>query len=254
MNQEITNLVDQYITWLRDKTSIKQINDYTEITTPFLDRHNDYLQIYAKKTDGKFVLTDDGYVINDLKSSGCNLAGKKRQDLLKLTLNGFGIKLVGDALTVEADASNFSLKKHNLLQAILSVNDLFYLAEPITGSLFFENAESWLNESEIRYTPNVKFTGKSGFDHLFEFVIPKSKARPERMLHTINSVNRANAEKLAFSWFDTKSTRSSDAMAYALVNDTKKAPPEGVLEALKNYEVQPVLWSQRETILNDLVA
>jgi hypothetical protein len=254
MNQEINKLVNQYINWLKDKTVIKQINDYAEITTPYLDRHNDYLQIYAKKADGKFVLSDDGYVINDLKSSGCNLTGKKRQDLLNLTLNGFGVKLVGNVLTVEADATNFPLKKHNLVQAILSVNDLFYLAEPVTSSLFFENVESWLNGSDVRYTPNVKFTGKSGFDHQFEFVIPKSKVRPERMLHTMNSISRATAEKLAFSWFDTKSTHSPDATAYALVNDTKKAPQESVLEALKNYEVQPILWSQRESIVRDLVA
>jgi len=29
------------------------------------------------------------------------------------------------------------------------------------------------DENEIRYTPSVKFTGKSGYDNLFDFVIPE---------------------------------------------------------------------------------
>ncbi len=33
---------------------------------------------------------------------------------------------------------------------------------------------TWLDVHDVRYTPKVKFTGKTGFDHLFDFVIPKS--------------------------------------------------------------------------------
>ncbi|WP_418888699.1 DUF1829 domain-containing protein, partial [Methanothrix soehngenii] len=36
----------------------------------------------------------------------------------------------------------------------------------------------------------MKFTGKSGYDHLFDFVIPKSKKRPERILQAINRPSR----------------------------------------------------------------
>jgi hypothetical protein len=58
---------------------------------------------------------------------------------------------------------------------MLAVNDLFYLAEPFVKSLFFEDVVAWMDESEVRYTPKVKFTGVSGYDHLFDFVIPKSR-------------------------------------------------------------------------------
>ena len=46
----------------------------------------------------------------------------------------------------------------------------------------------------------VKFTGKSGIDHLFDFVIPKSRVRPERSLRTVNRPNKTTAEILVFSW------------------------------------------------------
>src|SRR5438876_11726909 len=98
MIYEIQRLLDDYLAWLKDKTTLRQIDDWVEITTPYLDRHNDLIQIYAKKQDGGFVLTDDGYTINDLAQCGCNLDSHKRQDLLKMTLNGFGVQLRHDAL------------------------------------------------------------------------------------------------------------------------------------------------------------
>jgi hypothetical protein len=134
---DIEKLLNDYAAWLRDKTVLRQIDDWVEITTPYLDRHNDYVQIYAKKANGSFTLTDDGHTIDDLEQSGCKLDSRKRQDLLKMTLNGFGVQTDGKALVVHASQDNFAVRKHNLVQAILAVNDMFYLAVPMVASLFY---------------------------------------------------------------------------------------------------------------------
>lgn len=254
MSYEIQNLFSQYLTWLKEKTSFKEVEGWTEITTPFLDRHNDYLQIFAKSENGGFVLTDAGYVLDDLKMCGCKIESPKRQSLLKMTLNGFGILLEGDQLLTHATKENFSLKKHSLIQAMLSVNDLFYLAQPIVASLFLEDVTAWLDLHEVRYTPKVKFTGKSGYDHSFDFVIPKSKKEPERIVQAINRAAKDTAQNLIFAWYDTKEVRSPDSRAYALLNDQEHELQSSVLDAFKNYEVIPVRWSQRETVLDRLAA
>jgi Domain of unknown function DUF1828 len=88
------------------------------------------LQIYARREDGGFVLTDDSYIIHDLESSGCKLDTEKRKDLLRMTLNGFGVNLNQDAIEVHATPDNFPLRKHNLVQAMLAVNDLFFPRQP----------------------------------------------------------------------------------------------------------------------------
>ena len=62
MIQDVQELLERYSTWLRNRTHLREIGDHIEITTPYLDRHNDYLQIYAKRANGGFLLTDDGYV------------------------------------------------------------------------------------------------------------------------------------------------------------------------------------------------
>lgn len=255
MIDEIKVLVNAYTQWLKDKTTLKQVGDnWVLITTPFLDRHNDSLQVYAKKQNGGYVMTDDGYIINDLISSGCKLDSPKRLELLKMTLAGFGVHQNNDALEIQATGENFPIKKHNLLQAMLAVNDLFYLAAPTVACLFYEDVTGWLDLHEIRYTPKVKFTGKSGYDHMFDFVIPKSKFHPERILQTINSPGRSTAEALAFKWIDTREVRSPEARAFAILNDQNVSVPQGVIDALKNYDTIPVLWSQRDKVREELAA
>lgn len=254
MINEIQKLLNEYLNWLSDKTMLRQIDKWVEITTPYLDRHNDYLQIYAKQENGRYLLSDDGYIIQDLIQSGCKLDSKKRKDLLQITLNGFGVQLKDNALTVCATPSNFALQKHNLIQAMLAVNDLFYLAAPVVENLFLEDVTSWLDLHDIRYIHNVKFTGATGYDHVFDFAIPKSRKKPERILKAINRPGRDTAESLVWAWVDTREIRSPDSLAYAILNDTEKTLSADVSDALRNYEITPVPWSQRESYREDLAA
>ncbi|MCB2187072.1 MAG: DUF1829 domain-containing protein [Deltaproteobacteria bacterium] len=254
MIQEIQTLLDDYLVWLRDKTHFRQLDHWVEITTPYLDRHNDYIQIYARKISEGFLLSDDGYTIGDLEQSGCKLDSAKRQDLLRMSLNGFGVQLVDKRLEVQATRDNFALRKHNLVQAILAVNDLFYLAVPVVSSLFYEDVESWLDQNDIRYSPRVKFTGKSGYDHLFDFIIPKSRRQPERILQTINRPSRDTAQAVAFAWIDTREVRLPNSKAYAILNDSEQIIHPAVPGALRNYGVQPILWSKREDAVSELAA
>src|SRR5580693_4237439 len=252
---EIEKLLKDYREWLKDKTTLRQVNgSWVEITTPYLDRHNDALQIYARTENGALVLTDDSYIIHDLEASGCKLDTQKRKDLLQMTLNGFGVKLNAEAIEVHATPENFPLRKHNLIQAMLAVNDLFYLAKPIVESLFFEDVVAWLDGNDVRYTPKVKFTGTSGFDHLFDFVIPKSRKQSERIVQAINRPTRDSAESFIHAWSDTREVRPLDSKAYALLNDTDQIISASVMDAFRNYQIRPVPWTQRVDVVAELAA
>jgi len=251
---EAHKLLDEYINWIKDNTFLREIDDWVEITSPYLDRHNDYIQIYIKRKGKNFFLTDDGYTIQDLKHSGCELASKKRKALLNLTLNGFGIKRDGNALTTMASINDFAFKKHNLIQAMLAVNDLFYLSDIHIKSLFYEDVTEWLDLHEIRYTPDVKFSSASGFDYLFNFVIPKSKTQPERILKLFNEPSRDNAKKIILAWYDTKEARPEKSKIYTVINDLEKEINIDVIEKLKNCEITPIPWSLREDYSVELAA
>ena len=124
--------------------------------------------------------------------SGCNLNAPKRQNMLQATLNGFGVSLVNGELQVKANESNFPAQKHNLLQAILTVNDLFFVSRTNVQNFFSKDVWLWLEDNDIRYVPDATFSGKSNFNHRFDFVIPHSKNAPERIIRTTDSKTKCN--------------------------------------------------------------
>ena len=244
---EIEHLVERYRTWLKDRTTLKSVHaDWVEITTPFLDRHNDAIQIYAKCENGTYRLTDDGHTIRDLELSGCVLNSPKRKSLLGIAVRGFAVDATDDVLSVRTTGESFAARKHALIQSILAVNDLFYTANAMVRSLFREDVENWLNLAEIRFLQNVQFTGKTGYAHHFDFAIPPSKGAPERILKAINNPNKDSAESLIFSWLDTREVRPPDSVAVAILNDNDQSIPGAVIEAMRHYQIEPVLWSKRE--------
>jgi hypothetical protein len=233
---EIQHLVDGYRRWLKDRTSVKSVHpDWVEVTTPFLDRHNDYIQLYVRSVGDHYELTDDGSTIRDLEASGCSLDTAKRQELLKMTLSGFAVELRGDQLFTKATASNFSFRKHAMIQSILAVSDLFYLAESTVRSLFKEDVERWLRSSGIRFIQNVSFVGKSGYQQNFDFVIPEFGDAPERIMRAISNPNRMAVMNFVVAWTDTIETRPPKSKAIALLNDNDKPISESVIGALENY-------------------
>jgi len=247
-------LVEQYIRWLRSNITAVKSGEACEITTPFLDRHNDFLQFYVVPSNGRFRLTDDGNTIRDLELSGVDLRSERRARLLALTLNGLGVSRHGDELVIEALTKELPQKQHALVQAMLAVNDMFVTASPLVESLFHEDVERYLRLHRVRFTPNVQFVGLSRFVHNFDFVVPASDVAPERILRAINRPGRDSVTGLLFAWSDTKGVRPSESRLYAFLNDEERAPSGALVAALGEYQVEVVLWSERERYRDQLAA
>jgi hypothetical protein len=254
MIEEIAKLLEECWKWEKNNTYLKQIDDWIAISTPYLDRHNDMLQIYAKREGDSFILTDDGYILQDLELSGCKLDSPKRKQILETTLNGFGIKIEERALVIRASKKDFPYKRHSLIQAMLSINDMFYLATSTVKSLFLEDVISWFDKNDIRYIQNAKFSGISGYDRLFELSIPKTRKYPDRFLKLINDPNKNSVSSMILDWVDIKDVRPSNAQAYAIINDSNKTISPSVFDAFSNYGINPFPWSDKENRKEELVA
>lgn len=255
MTTEYQKLVDSYVDWLRNRTQLADVDGVCEITTPFKDRHNDRIQIYVQaKESGTYELHDDGYTISDLKMSGCTLTTNHRQQMLDVVLKGFGVREKDDVLLVDATKDTFPQRKHALIQAILTVNDMFMTAKHHVARFFLEDVAQFLDSNSVRYTPDVVFPGRSGFNHRFDFVIPRSKTQPERIIRAINNPNKDAATTLLFAWTDTKENRSKDSHVYAILNDTERPLNNDVLSAFAHYDVRTILWSERQKYAETLAA
>jgi Domain of unknown function DUF1828/Domain of unknown function DUF1829 len=252
--EECQQLVDGYIDWLRKGISAESVGNACELTTPFLDRHNDHIQIYAVRQNGKILLTDDGYILSDLRTSGLEVTTPKRRSILETALHGFGVQLEAGRLIVEASPRNLGQRVHSLVQAMLALNDMFVMAQPRVASLFWEDVRDFLNEHKVRYSPRVKLAGKTGYDHAIDFLIPRSSEAPERLVQAINSPNKSSIASYLFVLTDTREGRGTDAAAYAFLNDRDRDVDGDVIEALEVYQVFPALWSEREQVAPRLAA
>ena len=175
---ECQKLIDEYVGWLRQGLSVEPVGEACELTTPFLDRHNDHLQVYATRRNGTIILSDDGYILSDLRTSGLEVDTPKRRMVLDSVLKGLGVRAENEQLLVEASAANLGQRLHSLVQAMLAVNDMFVMAQSRVASFFFEDVRNFLDSHDVRYTARLKLAGKSGYDHGVDFLIPNPASAP----------------------------------------------------------------------------
>jgi NAD-dependent DNA ligase len=186
--------------------------------------------------------------------SGFEFTSERRKKELQTILNGFGIRMIGEELVVEARPDNFPKKKHSLLQAMLAINDLFVLAPAKVESFFREDVERYLSLHDVRFTMNIDFIGRSGFNQHFDFVIPASKQQPERLLRAISSPRKDTISALLFAWDDVRKVREQESVVIAVLNDLDKPIPDDARGALDMYGITAMPWSQREKFSELLAA
>lgn len=245
---EASSLVDGYLRWLRENLRAEEIDGgVVMISTPFLDRHSDEIELFLRKENDAFRISDDGYTVSDLRSGGIDLAKGSRRQQLERILNGYGVQLDGEELWVKATQAEFAQKKHNLVQAILAVDDLHVIASPQVVQFFRDDVEAFLRGEDIPLFRDVKLSGKSGLDHHFDVSFPSDARRPERVLKAINTLRRDTATAFAFAVDDVRKVRPDPLGAFAVVNDSEGAPGAENLDVLRNYGVVPILWSERSS-------
>ncbi len=249
-----TKLKEQYIKWLEDEITLNKINEYLEITSPFLDRYNDYLQVYAKMdNDNEILLTDDAYTLNNLKMAGVDINSPRRKQLLDNFLNKYKVQLDNDALTIKTGVEDFPQKLLFLMQTMLNVDDMFMLSQNRVSSIFLDDIKEFLDSREIFYSENVNFVGKSGFFYYYDYLIQRTKNKPERLCKVINNPNKQNFQSTMFMWNDTKETRNEDSKLIVFLNDENKID-SSIIEGFKNYNVDTILWSEKDKKIDILSA
>lgn len=250
--------VDNYLAWLKENmTQTKLDNGLIEVTTPFLDRNNDYTQIYFKKeSDSTYIVTDLGYTVTDLMLSGVDFTTNRRKAIFNQILARLGIQYDKreQALFIKCDKSKLPIAQHILMQGMLDVNDMFYLVNRTVRSLFYDDVCKFFDENEIFYSKDISIIGKSGLNHSFDFLLQRNKKNPERLIRLLNVPNRSNIERLLFAWGDVSASRNfvtDTSIFMIIINDNKKIS-DNLLESINNYAACPINWSKRTDYLEQL--
>lgn len=243
---EIQNLINEYTQWLNAGFSAVECGEFYELTTPYLDRYNDNIQIYVKQNEnGSYFLTDDGYIISNLQSSGVSFSNApKRRDMLYRIARNFGVTVKDNNLEITATKSDYPQKKHMLIQTMLTVDDMF-IAEPNTVKNFFtEDVGLFLDSHDIFYSRDFSLAGKTGSLYVYEYHLQRTKEKPERFCKALNHLSEATRNLTIFNWLDTQEKRADKSELILFLNDEKKIE-DSDLEAFRSYGVNAILWSQR---------
>ena len=241
---DIQKLIDDYATWLKQEITFEKVGEYYEITTPYLDSANDYLQIYVRQIGDDIYFTDDSATIRNLKMAGFQFTPARKSHLQRI-LNQYGVRLDGDELICKAPANSFAQKKHLFIQAMLRIDDMFAISKSKVASLFLDDIHEFFDQKEIFYSDNVQFTGISGFAHNYDFLLQRTKAKPERLCQAVNNPNKSSMGNILFAWNDTKPSRKNGSQLVVILND-QNTVAKGVEDAFANYDVKVIRWSQRE--------
>lgn len=240
---DIHALINDYAMWLKSEITFEKIGEYYEITTPYLDNANDYLQIYVRQEGNDIYFTDDSATIQGLKMGGFQFTPNRKAHLQRI-LNQYGVKLRGDELTAKAPIRGFAQKKHLFIQAMLRIDDMFAISKSKVTSLFLDDIQAFFEEKEIYYSDNVQFTGVSGFTHNYDFLLQRTKKKPERLCQAINNPNKSSMGNILFAWNDTKPSRKEDSELIVILNDQNNIA-RGVEDAFFNYDAKVIRWSER---------
>lgn len=238
-----------YDEWNQKKIVFENFNNFIEITTPFVDMHHDYIQLYFyKQNENEFVITDDGYIMNELEMLGIDIkSSKKRSEYLNRTLKIFGVSLnvnTDDLYITFDNINDYPEQQHRLIQCILRVSDMLMTSRNSVISIFTEEITSFFEDNDVPFSSGLNITGVSGKAQNFDFVINRFRKRNEKLIKAINSPSPDNYVYPLFSWMDIKDIREK-ADFIILANDTNKPISDKFITPFKNYSVEVLAWSKR---------
>ncbi len=237
---EMNKLMDNYLKWLKNETTIERKDGYHTITLPYTDNNNDYMQIYSTISGDKITLSDDGYTLSNLQIAGISLSARRMESIQRIC-NNFSVKLRDDEIYSETSIEEFSQNLHLFIQAMMKIDDMYLTSTGRALSYFLDDIISYFDNNEIYYTQDIKVSGKSGLIHSYDFSFQKNKFHNQRFCVAMNNANRNNAERSLFAWDDTKLSRNDNSELIVLINSNNKIE-KNVLNMFNAYDIKTILW------------
>jgi len=252
---DIQKMIDDYANWLKNEITISKFGEYYELTTPYLDRFNDYLQIYVKQdANGKITMTDDGYIIGNLISSGISFkSGSKRKLMLDKIIRNFSLQLDDTSIKTVATIQDFPQKKHLMMQAMLAIDDMFEVSADQVKDFFIEDIRTFFDDNDIFYSPDFSLIGKTGSLYTYEFHFQRTKQKPERFCKPISKLKELNRNVTIFNWIDTQEKRDNKGQLIVMLND-ENTINQSDLDAFRNYDIKTVLFGKRQESIDLFMA
>lgn len=252
---------DSYFEWIQENTVFSTVlNKAVELSSPFLDSLNENIKIYIEPNSSEFKVSDGGYTIWSLESTGISFRkGSHREKVLYKMISRMNISVNSETkeLYIYSDEKDLGRSIHDLTQAILSVSDLLWFNKKTVKSLFFEEVSDYFKQHTDKFDlfPDLEIQGKSKLSHHFDYLMTV-KNRNKKLVRLINHLDQTQLERTLLSWEDTSQQRTSkygeSLSMVALINDKDKEISPRHKEAFEMYHIEPVGFSNKQEVVKSL--
>jgi len=248
--KEASDLIDEYTKWIRDNTILRTVSSgWTEINTPFLDRHNDGIQIYVRKIGDKLELTDDGYTLSDLEISGCELRTDRQRSFLNKILNSNDITNREGKLSMTFGSREFPARKLEFITALQQIGDLYITSRNNVYSLFSDEVALWF-ESKNRYP--IRYHSVSGIDgakYNIDFIFPK-KGR-DSLETALQAIGNPDRNVVSYhTLMKRELTRDIDIYLILRDEDIGDRKFREMQSIAKTGDVELIRWSEKDDYID----
>lgn len=245
-------LIDTYLDWYKKKITVKELENAEQIITPYVNHINDRISIFIEFLDNDNIrLSDDGITFDELDLMSLNIDTETRKKLIADTLLKYSLTLDNGIIsTVAENINEFPQKKHNLIQAILSIYDLLMTNRTNVKGIFKAEALTFFFENDFGGNAGVKFTGESGIDYLIDYSLGATTKRPNTIIKLQNNVEFANVTEQVFIAQDLKNepTLKNKGLRYVMVIGNQKIP-DRVAQAASYSDIEIIRFEEKAELL-----
>lgn len=246
------NVVKSYLGWLNDQFVVEKEDGSCRIATPYLSPDGDYIDVLiSQEPEGRYVLTDDGAVVDFLYLSGIDIdRAAHRRQIFEMILNKNGVTFDKGMLSLNvSQPSDLEPSLHQLIQAIQESQSLVFSAKEGGTRVFREEVSAGLNEKGVEYSANIILPGLAKLEHRFDFGRVTKKG--QIVIQTLSTTNPAYASQLAiqltWSFLDVRKT-DKPFVGVSVIDDSEDVWKGETLNILKTYCDDVVPWSESERL------
>ena len=128
--ENLKDFAKNYLNFLKSNLSVKKETAH-EIVLPFEDHIGDSIVCYVddKKENGMFLVSDDGYIINNIIDAGMNISKKSsRRKTIEQICMLSGVSLSDDnEMTILSSEEDLPSKVHRLAMTMLQIDSMYLM-------------------------------------------------------------------------------------------------------------------------------
>ncbi|MBU5467061.1 DUF1829 domain-containing protein [Virgibacillus sp. MSJ-26] len=124
-------------------------------------------------------------------------------------------------------------------------------------NIFREEVSAYFDKNEDIYDPfsDFEIQGRSKLTHHFDYLMTLQN-KEKKLVRLINNFNQPQVERTLISWQDTHEQRKNkyneNLKMVALINDNEKKLSEEYTEALLEYGIEPIRFSDKQHVKKSL--